>query len=40
MIGMLAAVAGFFFLLFMCASLSREKVEAAVRKQYKAWHHD
>ncbi|TCP52798.1 hypothetical protein EV586_10741 [Tumebacillus sp. BK434] len=37
MIGTLAAVAAVLGLLFMCASITKENTEKAVRKQYESW---
>jgi hypothetical protein len=37
MIGMLAAIAGTFGLLFMCASITKENTERAVRKHHESW---
>lgn len=37
MLGVLAAAAALFALLFMCASLTKENTERAVRKQYEQW---
>lgn len=37
MIGLLASIAGVFGLLFMCASITKENTERAVRKHYESW---
>ncbi|ADG06601.1 conserved protein of unknown function [Kyrpidia spormannii] len=37
MLGVVAAAAAIVALLFMCASLTKENTEEAVRKQYLSW---
>jgi hypothetical protein len=37
MIGLITSVAAVFALLFMCASITKENTEKAVRKQYESW---
>lgn len=37
MLGLIASVAAVFGLLFMCASITKENTEKAVRAQYESW---
>ena len=37
MIGLLASIAATFGLLFMCASITKENTERAVRKHHESW---
>lgn len=37
MIGLIASIAGVFALLFMCATITKENTEQAVRKHHESW---
>ena len=39
MLGLLAFVGGAFLLLFMCANITAEKFNAAIKKQQEEWDH-
>ena len=37
MLGLIISIVGMFGLLFMCASITKENTEKAVRKHYENW---